>query len=163
MSTPTCRAACRSAISVGSPLAPCSPSSALLQLLTTAAIASTVQSTELPRPAPAARSYEPAAVQIVVTCMSFWVSVPVLSVQITVVEPSVSTAERRFTIALRLARSRTPIASARVMVGSRPSGTFAYDQPDGEAGPGRRPAGSPASTPACRNTTPVAVANTAIM
>ncbi len=61
--------------------------------------------------------------------MRFSVRVPVLSVQITVVEPSVSTADRRFTIAPRLARIRTPAASASVMVGRRPSGTFATRSP----------------------------------
>ena len=68
-------------------------------------------------------------IQIRVTLIRFWVSVPVLSVQITVVEPRVSTADRRLTTAPRRARSRTPTASASVMVGSSPSGTFATINP----------------------------------
>ena len=60
------------------------------------------------------------------------VRVPVLSVQITSVEPSVSTAVSRFRSALRRAIRRTPTASARVMVGSRPSGTLATSRPDRE-------------------------------
>jgi hypothetical protein len=45
--------------------------------------------------------------------------VPVLSVQITVVDPSVSTALSRLTAAPRRAGARTPTASAGVIVGSR--------------------------------------------
>jgi hypothetical protein len=52
-----------------------------------------------------------------------------LSVQITVTEPSVSTADSRFTTAPRRASSRTPAASAKVMVGSSPSGTLATISP----------------------------------
>ena len=59
----------------------------------------------------------------------FSVSVPVLSVQITVVEPSVSTALRRLTSAPRRASPATPTASASVIVGSSPSGTFATISP----------------------------------
>jgi len=57
------------------------------------------------------------------------VSVPVLSVQITSVEPSVSTAVSRLTTARRLAIRRTPTASASVIVGSSPSGTLATSSP----------------------------------
>ena len=59
----------------------------------------------------------------------FSVSVPVLSVQITPAEPSVSTALSRFTSAPRRARVATPTASASVIVGSSPSGTFATISP----------------------------------
>ena len=64
-----------------------------------------------------------------VTNMRFSVRVPVLSQQITVVEPSVSTALSRFTNAPRDAMLRTPTASARVIVGSRPSGTLLTRRP----------------------------------
>ena len=63
------------------------------------------------------------------TSMRFSVSVPVLSVQMTVVAPRVSTALRRFTSAPPRARRRTPTASASVIVGSSPSGTFATSSP----------------------------------
>ena len=69
------------------------------------------------------------AVQIAVTCIRFSVSVPVLSVQITFVEPSVSTALRRLTTAPRRTSSRTPTASASVITGSRPSGTLPTSSP----------------------------------
>ena len=73
-----------------------------------------------------------APVQTAVTRMRFSVSVPVLSVQITSVEPSVSTALRRFTTAPRRTSSRTPTASASVITGSRPSGTLPTSRPDRE-------------------------------
>ena len=63
------------------------------------------------------------------TVISFWVSVPVLSVQMTVVQPSVSTAERRLISALRLAMRCTPMARDSVTVGSSPSGTKATIMP----------------------------------
>ncbi len=61
--------------------------------------------------------------------MRFSVSVPVLSVQMTLVDPSVSTALSRFTSAPLRASSRTATASASVIVGSRPSGTLATIRP----------------------------------
>ena len=60
-----------------------------------------------------------------VTVILFSVSVPVLSVRITLVEPSVSTAESCSTSALRRAIRRTPRASARVATIGSPSGTVA--------------------------------------
>ena len=57
------------------------------------------------------------------------VKVPVLSVQMTSVEPSVSTAVSFLTSARRLAIRRTPTASASVIVGSSPSGTLATRSP----------------------------------
>ena len=63
------------------------------------------------------------------TVISFWVSVPVLSVQITVVQPSVSTADRRLISALRLAMRCTPMARDKVTVGRRPSGIKATIMP----------------------------------
>ena len=61
--------------------------------------------------------------------MRFCVSVPVLSQQITVVEPSVSTAGRWRTRALRRAMRCVAIASESVTVGASPSGTFATMMP----------------------------------
>ena len=82
-----------------------------------------------PRSAPgviSARSRPPTGA---CTLMLPSVSVPVLSVQITSVEPSVSTAVRRLTSARRAAIRRTPPASDSVIVGNRPSGTFATSSP----------------------------------
>ena len=50
------------------------------------------------------------------------VSVPVLSEQMRATEPSVSTAGRRRTMALRAAIRWTPIASVMVMSAGKPSG-----------------------------------------
>ncbi len=61
--------------------------------------------------------------------MRFSVSVPVLSVQITSVEPSVSTALKRLTTAPWCTSPRTPTASASVMTGSSPSGTLPTSSP----------------------------------
>ena len=58
------------------------------------------------------------------TVISLRVSVPVLSLQITVVEPSVSTADRRRMIAPRAAMRCMPTASAIVIATGRPSGTI---------------------------------------
>ena len=58
------------------------------------------------------------------TVISFLVTVPVLSEQITVTEPSVSTAGSRRTMACRCRAMRsTPIASVIVSTAGRPSGT----------------------------------------
>ena len=67
----------------------------------------------------------PCGVQASVTDISLRVSVPVLSVQMKVVEPSVSTDSRRRTSAPRAAILWAPIARDRLTVGSRPSGTRA--------------------------------------
>ena len=69
------------------------------------------------------------SVQTAFGCIRFSVRVPVLSVQITSVEPSVSTALRRLTSAPRRASAPTATASARVMTGSRPSGTLPASSP----------------------------------
>ncbi len=71
----------------------------------------------------------PAAVHNVCARIRFSVSVPVLSVQITSVDPSVSTALRRLTNAPWRASSRTPTASASVITGSSPSGTLPTSSP----------------------------------
>ena len=52
-------------------------------------------------------------------------SVPVLSVQITVAQPSVSTAGSRRTSTWRAAMRCTPMASAMVTMAGSPSGTAA--------------------------------------
>ncbi len=59
------------------------------------------------------------------TVISFRVSVPVLSEQMTVVQPRVSTAGRRRMMARRFAARCTPIASAPVTTAARASGTAA--------------------------------------
>ncbi len=59
------------------------------------------------------------------TVISFLVSVPVLSEQINVVQPSVSTAGSRLTMAFRLAILCTPMANAPVTTAGRASGTAA--------------------------------------
>ena len=63
--------------------------------------------------------------QVCSTAMRLLVRVPVLSLQITLTEPRVSTAERRRTRAWLRAMRCTFRARARVTVGSRPSGTLA--------------------------------------
>ncbi len=107
------------------------------------------------------RSSSPSGVQTRTARIRFSVSVPVLSVQITVVEPSVSTALKRFTSAPRRARPATPTASASVIVGSRPSGTFATMRPT--ANVNASSSGSPAtSQPIGRNARPARTATRAM-
>jgi hypothetical protein len=95
-----------------------------------------------------------------VTAIWFSVSVPVLSVQITTVEPSVSTALSRLTTAPRRANDRTPTARASVIVGSSPSGTFATSRPTAKTAASAKV--SPASRPSGRNTRPAPTATAAI-
>ena len=59
------------------------------------------------------------------TVISFFVRVPVLSVQITVVQPMVSTAGRRLTMAFFRAMRVVPMARAPVTTAGRDSGTAA--------------------------------------
>ena len=94
------------------------------------------------------------------TRIRFSVSVPVLSEQITVVEPSVSIAESRLTSAPPRASCRTPIASASVIVGRRPSGTFATMRPIAKLAASA--SGSPATSPSGRKAKPTATATSAI-
>ena len=63
------------------------------------------------------------------TVISALVKVPVLSVQMTVVEPSVSTASSFLINALRFAMRRTPIANETDNVAGSPSGTSATMTP----------------------------------
>ena len=65
------------------------------------------------------------------TVIWFWVRVPVLSEQMTVVEPRVSTAGRLRMMARRLAMRETPIARVTVSAAGRPSGMAADRQGDG--------------------------------
>ena len=58
------------------------------------------------------------------TVISFFVSVPVLSVQMMLVDPSVSTAAMRRTMAPRCAIRCMPMASAMVIATGKPSGTI---------------------------------------
>ena len=102
----------------------------------------------------------PWGVQTVVTRIRFCVSVPVLSVQITEVDPSVSTADSRLTRAPRWAISRTPTASASVIVGSSPSGTLATSSPIAKLAADATL--SPAARPIGRNAIPAPTATNAI-
>ena len=70
-----------------------------------------------------------AAMAMLRTVISFLVTVPVLSEQITVTEPSVSTAGRRRMMACRRAMRSTPIASVIVSTAGRPSGIAATASP----------------------------------
>ena len=63
------------------------------------------------------------------TIISMSVSVPVLSEQMRATEPSVSTAGRRRTMALRAAIRWTPIASVMVMRAGKPSGIIETAMP----------------------------------
>ncbi len=89
----------------------------------------------------------------------FCVSVPVLSVQITVVAPSVSTEDSRFTRHRWRAMRCTPSASARVSVGSSPSGTLATITPRANKNPSAT-GSTPAVTPSTKNPTPKETART---
>uniref|UniRef100_A0A2M4C4L4 Putative secreted protein n=2 Tax=Nyssorhynchus TaxID=44543 RepID=A0A2M4C4L4_9DIPT len=62
---------------------------------------------------------------ITVTVISFFVIVPVLSEQITVTQPSVSTVGSFFTMQCRFAIRMTPRASVTVTTIGRPSGMAA--------------------------------------
>ncbi len=73
--------------------------------------------------------YAPAAVRTATTVISFLVSVPVLSVQITATEPSVSTAGSWRMMALLRAMACTPSASTMVVTEGRPSGMMATATP----------------------------------
>jgi hypothetical protein len=69
------------------------------------------------------------AVRSATTVARFCVRVPVLSEQMTVVQPRVSTLSRSLTRAPRFAIRDTPTARASVTVGSSPSGTLATKIP----------------------------------
>ena len=92
--------------------------------------------------------------------MRFSVSVPVLSVQMTVAAPSVSTLVSRRTRTWRRAIRRDAIASASVTVGSRPSGTLATMMPMANTKLAQRD--SPSASPITKTMTPTAMASTAM-
>ena len=161
VSAPRAAAPRSRASSVGSPVS--SPSSArVASLHDTARRASLARLVETASAeGPASRSVSPSRVQAAVARMRFSVRVPVLSVQITEVEPRVSTALRRLTSAPRRARTRTPTARARVMVGRSPSGTLATSRP--MANSRASPSGSPAANvPSSRKSAPADTATIAI-
>jgi hypothetical protein len=92
-------------------------------------------------------------------CMRFSVRVPVLSVQITVVEPKVSTAGRcRIRTFLRAMRWAA-MASESVTVGNSPSGTFATMMPMAKIKLAQN--GKPIARPRAKNTTPSTTESTA--
>ena len=130
MSAPRSRAARRRPISVGSPDGSGSSVAVLQSAKATPSATRGAVASPSRRPPWATSSVPPAHAWS--TSMRFSVRVPVLSVQMTLVAPRVSTALRRFTSAPPRARRRTPTASASVIVGSRPSGTFATSSPIGE-------------------------------
>ena len=101
----------------------------------------------------------PTGVQTSTTAISLRVSVPVLSVQMKVVEPSVSTDSRRRTRAFRRAIRCAPTASESVTVGSSPSGTRATVTPMAKRNPS--PAGRPSASAMAKNTTPTPTAMSA--
>ncbi|MNE19592.1 hypothetical protein D3C80_1126800 [compost metagenome] len=84
---------------------------------------------------------------------------PVLSVQITVAAPSASTAGRWRISAFCRAMRWVAMASARVTLGSRPSGTLATMMPMAKI---RLPqSGRPSAWPSRKNSTPMAIASSA--
>ncbi|CAB5013160.1 unannotated protein [freshwater metagenome] len=128
-SIPASCAATRRAVSVGSPIVVTSPSSVTRRsasLQRAPAVSASravgccpVMSSRSPR---TCLCPEPSST---VTVMRFWVSVPVLSEQITVTEPRVSTAGSLRTRALRLSIRCEPIARVSVTTAGRPSGITA--------------------------------------
>src|SRR5271156_1676991 len=135
MSVPNVRAAIRIAISVGSPAGSAfALSRALLQLAAIRPNACTDDGAALPNTAtlPSSRSIRFTGTHAATGIIRFSVNVPVLSVQITSVEPNVSTAERRLTSAPRPANCRTATANDSVITGSKPSGTIPASRPAGD-------------------------------
>ncbi len=141
-SSPALRAATISAPSVGSPCTVQRPSRScstalLARSATISARVSSVRSApSMPPPsaratAPSgaypvpAKSTRPLAVTTLRTVISLRVRVPVLSEAMTVAEPSVSTAARWRTMALRAAIRCTPSDRTAVTTAGRPSGTAA--------------------------------------
>ena len=137
---PALRAAVARAPSVGSPstLQPPSPSRSCALLASTAAASSrraSVRCAPSRRGSPSASSspcgaypvpvtsVQPDAVASARTVISLRVRVPVLSLAMTVAEPSVSTAERRRTMALRRAIRCMPSDRTTVVTAASPSGT----------------------------------------
>ncbi len=101
----------------------------------------------------------PSAVQASTTVIWLRVSVPVLSVQTNVVEPSVSTASRWRTSTFRLAICSAPHASDSVTVGNNASGTRATVTPMANTNPSD--AGRPMSAATAKKNNPTPTAMTA--
>ncbi len=120
-SVPSSSAASTSATSVGSPTKPSGPRRASLHNAATSTKRCTRRS---PGSASPGRKLPP-AVSTSCTRISFRVSVPVLSVQMTVAAPSDSTAGKRRTTALRSAIFCTPRDRVMVTTAGRPSGMAA--------------------------------------
>ncbi len=93
------------------------------------------------------------------TVMRFSVSVPVLSVRITVALPSVSTAGRWRTSALRFAMRCVASARASVTVGNSPSGTLATMMPMANMALAQN--GRPMAWPTAKNDPPRTTASVA--
>ena len=106
-------------------------------------------------------SYSRAGVHRWLTVISFCVSVPVLSVQMTLVEPSASTDESDFTRALRLLMRCTAMAKDSVTVGSSPSGMNATTMPSAKMNDAAIPLWTNI-TSSRKNATPMHSANTVI-
>jgi hypothetical protein len=85
--------------------------------------------------------------------MRFWVSVPVLSVQITVVDPRVPMDGRWRMRTLRRAMRWVASTRARVSVGSRPSGTIATMMPIAKMKASQN--GTPLNRPTVKKSTPI--------
>ena len=126
-SSPAARAASNRPFSVGSPIArQASPGVAVCSRRALEQSEAARSSTRLRASSPCSVVPSPTpGSQICSTSMRLPVRVPVLSLQITLTDPSVSTADSRRTRAWQRAIRCTLNASARVTVGSRPSGTFA--------------------------------------
>ena len=103
----------------------------------------------------------PWGVQTATTFIWFSVRVPVLSVQMKVVAPRVSTDSSRRTSAFCPAIRWAPIASERVTVGSNPSGTSATVTPIPKMNPSE--AGTPRASIRAKKTTPTAPAMSAMI
>ena len=172
-SAPTLQASASRAASIGSPWATHRPSRSVTRpvehCLATCAVSRNASTTSggvqctsatgsYPRPSMTAR---PPGIQTSTTIIWFWVRVPVLSVQMNVVEPSVSTASRCRTRALRAAMRWAPTASDIVTVGSSPQGTTATVTPTAKRNPSE--AAVPVISAAAKNTTPTATATAAMI
>ena len=88
--------------------------------------------------------------------MRFCVSVPVLSVQITVVAPRVPIAGKRRMSTLRRAMRRVASTRASVSVGSSPSGTMATMMPIAKMKAFQN--GTPLNRPTPKKSTPISTA-----
>ncbi len=130
-SSPASWASCNRAVSVGSPISSSSPPS---PTCATASLQSTIAPSmrravdgraSRSTASPGLRSTRWSAMSIAVTVIRFSVSVPVLSEQMTVTDPRVSTAGSLRIRALRRSIRCEPMASVNVTTAGRPSGITA--------------------------------------